>query len=582
MGGYNDNDNNNSGPARDEFGRAIHGSNIGAVAQISANLHTQNTTEQKQHEERYYHGNQHPPSHHHNHNQQQDQHYGPGSSSTHMGGGEGNGGIQPGTVVRGQVVRTETYGAFVEFRLAESNQSYRGLVHISQMAPHRVEKVEDVVHMKQDVYAVILEVNGPPGREKFRLSLVGVDQDSGALTQPPDFSNSNNRGGRDGGGRGGGRNEYRDFRLLQDRAKQRREMFRNMVERHHIHWWGDGEDASSSKNDRQPPPSVLRLLWSPSPEPPKNAATPAGKSKDAPKPVSPSRADKKTKPQYSSDSSSDSSSGSDSEDSRDDRRRGSRDKRKRPSRSSRGGRSSRGRNDRSKGRRSRRRSSSSESSSSSSSGSSSSDSDSGSSSGSSSRSTSTDNSRAKKRSKDTHKEESPTDTGAVAAPPVEADTMDDNDLREAQDLKRAVQGRSGSDDEDDDDFGPAPLPNAPAGGAAAGGGAAGSEYGGALLPGEGQALAQYVQQNLRIPRRGEIGYQGDEIESFEKTGYVMSGSRHARMNAVRIRKENQVYSAEEQRALALITMEENASKEAQLMEDFRTMLKAKKAQKDKS
>ena len=44
----------------------------------------------------------------------------------------------------------------------------------------------------------------------------------------------------------------------------------------------------------------------------------------------------------------------------------------------------------------------------------------------------------------------------------------------------------------------------------------------------------------------------------------MSGSRHARMNAVRIRKENQVYSAEEQRALALITLEENQQKEAAL------------------
>ena len=55
----------------------------------------------------------------------------------------------------------------------------------------------------------------------------------------------------------------------------------------------------------------------------------------------------------------------------------------------------------------------------------------------------------------------------------------------------------------------------------------------------------------------------------------MSGSRHARMNAVRIRKENQVYSAEEQRALALITMEENQQKESQLLVDFRTMLKEK-------
>ena len=32
---------------------------------------------------------------------------------------------------------------------------------------------------------------------------------------------------------------------------------------------------------------------------------------------------------------------------------------------------------------------------------------------------------------------------------------------------------------------------------------------------------------------------------FEDLGYVMSGSRHSRMNAIRIRKENQVYSAEE-------------------------------------
>merc|ERR1712151_217732 len=102
-------------------------------------------------------------------------------------------------------------------------------------------------------------------------------------------------------------------------------------------------------------------------------------------------------------------------------------------------------------------------------------------------------------------------------------------------------------------------------------------YGNALLPGEGQAIAAYVQQNLRIPRRGEIGYSGNDIETFEKQGYVMSGSRHARMNAVRIRKENQIYSAEEQRALALITMEENQQKEAQLMQDYRTMLKEKRA-----
>jgi len=81
-------------------------------------------------------------------------------------------------------------------------------------------------------------------------------------------------------------------------------------------------------------------------------------------------------------------------------------------------------------------------------------------------------------------------------------------------------------------------------------------YGGALLPGEGEAIASWVQAGKRIPRRGEIGLTPEEIEHFEKVGFVMSGSRHKRMNAIRIRKENQIYSAEEQRALKELNMEE--------------------------
>ena len=40
----------------------------------------------------------------------------------------------------------------------------------------------------------------------------------------------------------------------------------------------------------------------------------------------------------------------------------------------------------------------------------------------------------------------------------------------------------------------------------------------------------------------------------------MSGSRHKRMNAVRIRKENQIYSAEEKRALQLFNHEEKQAR----------------------
>merc|ERR1711972_814723 len=97
-------------------------------------------------------------------------------------------------------------------------------------------------------------------------------------------------------------------------------------------------------------------------------------------------------------------------------------------------------------------------------------------------------------------------------------------------------------------------------------------YGGALLPGEGDAMAEYVKSGLRISRRGEVGITADQIEGLETLGYVMSGSRHRRMNAVCIRKENQVYSAEEKRALAMYNFEEKANRESMLVGDLREML----------
>merc|ERR1712137_1106777 len=101
-----------------------------------------------------------------------------------------------------------------------------------------------------------------------------------------------------------------------------------------------------------------------------------------------------------------------------------------------------------------------------------------------------------------------------------------------------------------------------------------ASYGNALLPGEGAAMAAFVQQNKRIPRRGEVGLTAERIEQFEEMGYVMSGSRHVRMNAVRIRKENQVYSAEEKLALARYNLEERAKKN-EILAGFRETLAAK-------
>jgi hypothetical protein len=99
-----------------------------------------------------------------------------------------------------------------------------------------------------------------------------------------------------------------------------------------------------------------------------------------------------------------------------------------------------------------------------------------------------------------------------------------------------------------------------------------ANYGGALLPGEGDRMAAYVQSGQRIPRRGEVGLSSDQISKFETLGYVMSGSRHSRMNAVRIRKENQIYSAEEKAALAMFNFEESKRKEEKILEDMKMLV----------
>ncbi|GAA5906838.1 NKAP family protein [Sporobolomyces salmoneus] len=128
-------------------------------------------------------------------------------------------------------------------------------------------------------------------------------------------------------------------------------------------------------------------------------------------------------------------------------------------------------------------------------------------------------------------------------------------------------------DNDDQEVGPLPL-----GGLNAKGGAR-NAYGGALRPGEGSAMAAYVSSDQRIPRRGEIGMESDQIEKFEQVGYVMSGSRHRRMNAVRVRKENQVISAEEKRGILQLAAQEKVKRENEIVASFRELVDSKLSQK---
>ena len=88
-------------------------------------------------------------------------------------------------------------------------------------------------------------------------------------------------------------------------------------------------------------------------------------------------------------------------------------------------------------------------------------------------------------------------------------------------------------------------------------------------------MAAFIAEGKRIPRRGEIGLTSNEIELFEDVGFVMSGSRHRRMEAVRLRKENQIYSADEKRALAMFNKEERQKRESKILTQFRDIVHKK-------
>lgn len=88
-------------------------------------------------------------------------------------------------------------------------------------------------------------------------------------------------------------------------------------------------------------------------------------------------------------------------------------------------------------------------------------------------------------------------------------------------LKTVVSSSSSSSDSSDSEgdkscIGPVQKQNA---------GLSHKDFGHALLPGEGAAMAAFVAEGKRIPRRGEIGLTSDEIAQYESVGYVMSGSR---------------------------------------------------------
>jgi len=124
--------------------------------------------------------------------------------------------VEVGKNYRGKVVRIMPFGAFVQIM---PNQD--GLVHISQLAEERVERVEDAVNVGDEIDVKVTEVDR---QGRVNLSRKAVLQEAKGITNGDWVVTDRDRGGprREGSGGGGyrpggDRGPRRDF----DRAGQR-------------------------------------------------------------------------------------------------------------------------------------------------------------------------------------------------------------------------------------------------------------------------------------------------------------------------------------------------------------------------
>ena len=138
--------------------------------------------------------------------------------------------VEVGKIYRGKVVRIMPFGAFVEVL---PNQD--GLVHISRLTDHRVERVEEVVNLGDEIMVKATEIDGQGRLNLSRQDALAeltargepieerIDMDAvaAAMSLPPPVREPRDRNGGGGfrGGRGGDRRGGGGFRGDRDRRR---------------------------------------------------------------------------------------------------------------------------------------------------------------------------------------------------------------------------------------------------------------------------------------------------------------------------------------------------------------------------
>ena len=121
--------------------------------------------------------------------------------------------VEVGKIYRGKVVRIMSFGAFVEVL---PNQD--GLVHISKLTGHRVERVEEVCNIGDEIVVKAVEIDSQGRLNLSRQAAIEeltakglpieekIDREAmaAALASPPPPPREGGFGGRDRGGRNGG------------------------------------------------------------------------------------------------------------------------------------------------------------------------------------------------------------------------------------------------------------------------------------------------------------------------------------------------------------------------------------------